>query len=151
MSAASSSMVGKQPYKQHKQHRKATVAIRRNRAKHGRMLSNRQDLKNLLVMRPPAMGQSQTWRYVYSPAPPGPMVATHQYFQRKMPALMPPMLKTRTVPLILHIRQRSDDWARLLVVNEVVAFALVVAFHIIININIIIVFTGDETCTNTFF
>lgn len=84
-------------------HKKAVV--KSNRAKHGRMLTSRQDLKNLLVMRPPPMGQSQTWRYVYHHQPT--TMGRHQFYQRKMPLM--PLLKTRTVPLIVHIRQRSDD------------------------------------------
>lgn len=82
----------------------AVVAVKSNRSKHGRKLSNRQDLKNLLVMRPPPIGQSQTWRYVYHPPP---TMARHQFYHRKPPLV--PVLKTRTVPVILHIQQRSDD------------------------------------------
>ncbi|XP_026811719.1 uncharacterized protein LOC113552902 isoform X1 [Rhopalosiphum maidis] len=78
-------------------------AVKPNRSKHGRKLTSRQDLKNLLVMRPPPIGQTQTWRYVYRPA----VAGHHQpYYQGKQPI---PVIKTRTVPLILHIRQRSDD------------------------------------------
>ncbi|XP_025200978.1 uncharacterized protein LOC112598665 [Melanaphis sacchari] len=91
-----------QPQQQpHHKHRNAVV--KPNRGKHGRKLSSRQDLKNLLVMRPPPIGQTQTWRYVYRPA----MTGHHQpFYQAKQPI---PVIKTRTVPLILHIRQRSDD------------------------------------------
>ncbi|KAL5241004.1 hypothetical protein ACI65C_008414 [Semiaphis heraclei] len=88
---------------QPQQHKHRNPVAKPNRGKHGRKLSSRQDLKNLLVMRPPPVGQTQTWRYVYRPT-----VAGHpqQYFQAKQPL---PVIKTRTVPLILHIRQRSDD------------------------------------------
>lgn len=98
-------------------HKYRKAVAKSNRAKHGRKLTSRQDLKNLLVMRPPPMGQSQTWRYVYNH--PATMARHHQYYQRKppmaaaaaaAPPLMPAVLKTRTVPLILHIRQRSDNW-----------------------------------------
>ncbi|XP_003248014.1 uncharacterized protein LOC100568811 [Acyrthosiphon pisum] len=86
------------------QHKHRNPVAKPNRGKHGRKLSSRQDLKNLLVMRPPPVGQTQTWRYVYRPT----VAGNHQqYYQGKQLPL--PVIKTRTVPLILHIRQRSDD------------------------------------------
>ncbi|KAE9531484.1 hypothetical protein AGLY_010690 [Aphis glycines] len=90
-------------YQSQQPHKHRNPAARPNRGKHGRKLSSRQDLKNLLVMRPPPVGQTQTWRYVYRT----PMAGHHQpFYQGKQPI---PVIKTRTVPLILHIRQRSDD------------------------------------------
>jgi len=88
------------------EHKQRKPVAKSNRAKYGRTLTSRQDLKNLLVMRPPPMGQTQTWRYVYHHQPT--TTARHQFYQRKPPPLVS-LFKTRTVPLILHIRQRSDD------------------------------------------
>jgi hypothetical protein len=104
----SSSTTASKPQQQQQQY-KQKIAVRPNRAKHARKLTSRQDLKNLLVMRPPPVGQPQTWRYVYQPT----VARHHQFYQRKQqlppPPPMMPLIKTRTLPLILHIRQRSDD------------------------------------------
>lgn len=117
---ASPSSSGNGKSHQHK-HRNAVASAQGGggkaaRTKHARKLSSRQDLKNLLVMRPPPVGQTQTWRYVYHHHHPA-VAATrhHQFFKRKLPLPPPPpppmmpVLKARTVPLILHIRQRSDN------------------------------------------
>lgn len=95
---------------QAQKHRKVATTTKPNRTKHGRKLTSRQDLKNLLVMRPPPVGQSQTWRYVYR----HPSVARHQFYHNQPMRKSPPQqlmaaLKSRSMPLILHIRQRSSD------------------------------------------
>ncbi|XP_050524256.1 uncharacterized protein LOC126895947 isoform X2 [Daktulosphaira vitifoliae] len=89
------------PNKSFPRHRKSTP--KPNRSKYGRKLTDRQDLRNLLVMRPPPLGQLQTWKYVFPPQKPSPR---HQFYKRTQP--MMPILKKRTLPVILHIRQRQN-------------------------------------------